>query len=337
MAQTHKQVAPTHERFLNDALVVRQDLHDRKPRWMDKVVATGFGPKLVDGYATDEPAVHFFLKTKRPNKSVARMLRVPKSIEGLTTDVISSDSGVALTALSFPADAVSIGYGYPISSSDGERGTVTCSAVANTGEAVLVTAAHYVTEGRDVRDDSGINTYGRVRNKTELLSADDLYPGLGAGNRPCRVDFAVIDPAPGIVPRGGLPGGASFVVQPWQTTYTWMMDKANAGQYAPAATFGALHHNSPRTQPGWRQGVVTTLLPQVVVDGITYFCAIFDNGKSFRGDSGSLWIGHQDDGSYPAIGIHYGVMNTIQRHVLVSDISAALPHVGIQQLLGTSG
>lgn len=135
-----------HERLLRDALAVRHDLHERMPSWMENVIATGFGPKLVAGRTTDEFAIQFFLKAKRANKRVARTLRVPKSLEGFTTDILPGTDGVALNALSLPsASSAPIGAGFPISSSDGERGTVTCSAMDNAGQPVFITAAHYVT------------------------------------------------------------------------------------------------------------------------------------------------------------------------------------------------
>lgn len=329
-------MAQVYERFLRDALAVRHDLHDRKPPWMENVIATGFGPKLVDGNATDEPAIQFFLKTKRANKRIARTLRVPKSIEGFTTDVLPGTGGVALNALSLPAtDVALIGAGVAITSSAGERGTVTCAATDDAGQPVFITAAHFVTEGREVRNDSEAITLGTVRTAKTLLTGDELYPGFGLGDIPCRVDVAVVVPAPGVVPRGGLPTGGEFSVQSWKLTFTWMMAEAKAGRHALVMTFGAVHQGGKREKPEWRTGGVVSVFPRAVVRDITYFCSIFDEKKSYPGDSGSLWICHMADGRRPAIGIHYGIMDDSQ-YALVTDISSALPFVGIQTLLGTS-
>ncbi|MBK9967231.1 MAG: hypothetical protein IPP07_21060 [Holophagales bacterium] len=112
------------------------------------------------------------------------------------------------------------------------------------------------------------------------------------------------------------------------------MDTAKAGRHAEVATFGALHQGASRATAGWRRGVVTTILPYVVADRMLFFCAVYDGNTSINGDSGCLWIGHQAEGHYPAMGIHYGILNATG-HVLVSDIASALPHVGIQELLGS--
>jgi hypothetical protein len=155
---------------------------------MRSVVATGFGPKLVDGHATDEPSIHFFLRTKRPSKSVERARRVPKTIAGFATDVIAGHRSVGVSDLSLSAEAVPIGFGQAVCSSDGERGTVTCSAVDAAGQVVFITAAHYVTEGRDVLDDPGINGFGTVRTRVKALPGEAMYPGTSAGGRACSVN-----------------------------------------------------------------------------------------------------------------------------------------------------
>lgn len=112
-----------------------------------------------------------------------------------------------------------------------------------------------------------------------------------------------------------------------------MMDEAKAGRHASVMTYGAVHKGGQREKPEWRTGGVVGIFPRVVVKGITYFCSIFDDKQSYPGDSGCLWIAHMPDGRRPAIGIHYGIMDDSQ-YALVSDISSALPHVGIRELLG---
>jgi hypothetical protein len=322
---------PSPQRFLREILPIRSAVHDPARSWMADVVATGIGPKFVEGRPTAEPALHFFVRRKVARAKLSRPRVIPKMIEGYATDVVPPRGAAALDSFALPGQGLSIGFGQAILGSTGERGTVGCCGTDMNGNTVLITAGHVVPVGASVMDDAGTVTLGQTIASFGTIRGDVLYPGTSAGARPCAIDAAVVGLADGLTPQGGLPNGHSFVLQGWQETYNWIMRRQNAHIPAEAAALGPVHTGQPRQQTIWRRGIVVSLLPAVVADGITYFCAIDDHQLSERGDSGSLWIGN-DNGAYVAIGLHHGFMNGTG-HELVTDIASALPHIGVTSLL----
>ncbi len=299
---------------------------------MEGVVATGIGPKLTSGQPTQDLALHFFVRRKVASSKLAKTRRIPKTIGGYATDILPGSKALALDAFSVPGEALNTGYGQPVLATSGERGTVGCCAIGVDGASVLITAGHVVPPGGFVMDDSGSISLGATRSSFGAISGETLYPGTTAGSRPCALDAAVVVLNQGVVPHGGLPSGHSFLTQPWRDTFTWILQNARAGTPAEAAALGPVHTGGRRHQVAWRRGAIISSMVMVVADGITYFCAIDDHGASEPGDSGSLWIGNQS-GNYIAIGLHHGILNQTG-YALVTDLASALPHIGIQRLLG---
>lgn len=288
--------------------------------------ATGIGWKFVSGRPTDEASLQLFVGRKRARGSISTSRLIPRTVAGFATDVISNAGAVNLNSFGTPSQAAPLGAGFAVASSINERGTLTCAGRNGDGAPVVLTAAHVAPTGSVVTDDARIETVGRSDRGIGNVLASDLYPGTG-DQRPTAVDVAVVLLPAGVTPSTTLPGGSQCVVQDWRSTLDWMSQNHNNGTPAEAATFGAFHTGSARTQPGWRRGVVISFLPRAVADGITYFCAIDDGGKSVPGDSGSLWIG-QDGERLICLGIHHGILNA-GGYALVADLASALPLIGV--------
>lgn len=274
-------------RALRDALFTTRR---RRPEWFSGVVATAVGPKIADGRMSDEEAIQFIVPRKRAEKRLALSERIPKSLDGIATDVVRLGGELDGPELTLAAPEAEVGLGTPIVSDDNT--STLAAAGSHSDRSVVIGCAHGVARNRPVNDESG-RLIGRCVQRVETLFGHQLGPDW---NQPERflIDLSVISLEPGIAPSSGLPGGAHF--------------RAPSPLRVAARLPGAGAWALAGRRNVWLQGVVTSLWPRPSNPAMRFtgLCLVQHAPMAVAGDSGTMWLARLD-GQPTAIGTHYGV------------------------------
>jgi hypothetical protein len=304
---------PAPSKDLRAALAVRDEvlLGSQKP-WMRTVLYSAVGMKFREGRSTGKAAIQLVVRDKVDRESLSKELRIPRSIRGIPTDVMSASDGLGGASVGAPtSDVEGAGFGVPLICG-AEQGTASCLAVTSSGKRVLLTSRHVVDPGQDVRlrtDERPI--VGRMDKGCETADAARLYPnGSGAPAGTHRVGLAAIALEPDVASTPGLPGGATLSAR--------QLGNFGALLGTKVIAWGA-------TTRCWRQGEITGLWPRRQADGVLSLCKIHQSPASDGGDSGGLWLAEDGKGRYLAIGVHQGLdSDGDAAFAIATDVAAGL-------------
>lgn len=304
----------------DEMLDLRDRLHDSPPRFMEGVIATAIGHKVIAGSPTPLPSIQFIVPAKRPSRDVAKAQRIPARIDGHATDVLALGGEMALTDHSAPADSSGIGCGAPLISSRGEFATIGCVA----GEIPhFITAAHVIRTGENAF--LGVPErplIGECIESIETATGAQLY--ADRARNPLErfaIDIAAIRAAANAPAKGGLPGRQSF------TLFEDSIQLATVLKGVQALSLGAATR-------GWRTGVIAGVWPRPLGTNLTGYCLIQHAPLSLLGDSGSIWLGRSAKG-FLALGLHRSLVpGSTAPYAFVTDLAAGLRFLGLGSLWG---
>jgi hypothetical protein len=303
----------------------RAALHgEDAPRWMEGVLATAVGPKIVDGQPSDDYAIHLVVPSKL--KKLTRAQKIPAEFKGFQTDVIDAGSGeFEMGAAPVPASLPAVGYGTPLLTGDGTWGTAACAGYSRANEPILITSAHVVglDEVVDLRDGGSAGMrLGTCKGRRETMSRRELYGDRGsAPSGTFSVDVAAIVVEEGVALAGGMPGRHPFFVG---------LDSAVIDRIITKDTRLITWGSASRT---WRQGRVVSFWPRRRDEDVYGLCLVQQSPASIQGDSGSLWLAYFDN-EYHALGLHWGLgQDGDSTHAIVTDGMAAFPALGVTKIL----
>jgi hypothetical protein len=313
---------------LSDLGALRSDLHERKPGWLRGIVATGMGRRVTQDLLLDDLALHVIVGKKFANRHLTLAERIPTDLDGVPIDVVGplprteQDKSTAS-----PPSGSGVGSGDDVAGENGENGTVGCVGISYEGQPVLITTNHVVQyKDRAFRwQAQGRPTIGTGKFNVLELSGHQLYGSAAAHPEELfQVEATRIDPLPGLMLQGGLPGNTSFSVQATTDLRAWL-------QGANVVSYGAKTSD-------WRSGYVLTLFPRRPDAGLTGLCLIQETSQqiSTGGDSGSLWAARTDNG-FVAVGLHWGVVwanPDSPVYTFVTELQAALAWLRVRDLVG---
>jgi hypothetical protein len=304
----------------DEMLGLRDRLHDSPPKFMEGVIATAIGHKVIAGSPTPLSSLQFIVPAKRPSRDVVRAQRIPARIDGHPTDVLALGGEMTLTDHSAPAESSGIGCGAPLISSRGEFATIGCVA----GEVPhFITAAHVIRTGENAfLDVPERPLIGACVKSFEVATGSQLYANRARNpQEQFAIDIAAIRVATGVPAKGGLPGNQSF------TLFFESIQLATVLKGAQALSLGAATR-------GWRTGVIAGVWPRPVGVNVTGYCLIQHTPLSLLGDSGSMWLGRSAKG-FLALGLHRSLVpGSTAPYAFVTDLAAGLRFLGLGSLWG---
>jgi len=285
---------------------------------MDGVLATAVGPKLVNGRRTGDRALHFVVAEKLPLSHIEVGSRIPRYVEGLTTDVLRSEGEMALDRAVLPAIPAHAACGSGIVTALGRIGTLGSCAVTLAGAPAAITAAHVVARNDQAYLEAagGNLLFGPLLQRVTSALGNELYGSRARNpNERFAVDLTVLSPR-AFALTGGLVGQSFVVASDTGTILPWI-------EGAGVVSLGA-------GSRGWRQGVVVGLWPRRGQSRkLTGFCLVEESVRSVDGDSGSTWFAPQPDG-FVAVGNHWG---QVRGYAFLTDLTAGARLCGIDQFL----
>ena len=279
----------------------RQALQSSSVQFRDANV-TALGRKVVRGYFTDEPAVQFYVDKKRPISDVPLQQRIPRSIDGIATDVVPFAGDVRLDGLAIPSSMTPfVSAGGAVWGQGNTYGTTSIVARSASGKRLLITAAHVLPNAGVVRYGSTARRVGRVRSHINGLPGAKIYPpGHPHAQRTVKLDVAVseLDSAVRASENiGGRPGGLVFTPKDHNSLAWRIYDNPTL----PMICYGA-------TTRTWRSSVAVRGLYQVNRDtGEGGFLLIQQATASKPGDSGGAWLLQEPGRGYIVVAMHSGV------------------------------
>jgi hypothetical protein len=300
---------------------VRDELHGtRRPAWMNDVLVTGIGPKLVRGEATGEQALHFLVPNKRPLSALALDAQIPAFVGGMTTDVLGAYDRPASEDLFAPSALSGVGFGTSLIGDLGDEGIAACAVKLPDGRPALITSAHVLAKGEEVfLPGAPPKRLGTVTLRLVTARSEEIYPrSTQAPSGPVLLDVAAIALDEGIHPNGGLPGRKTF-------TATDVASRIQSLVGSRVVAWG---------QGGFRRGIVRSFWPRRVRDDVLGLCLVQQSPTSERGDSGGLWL-LGAEGGYAALGLHWGQMAKEGAvFAMVTDMVTGARLLGLGEVFG---
>jgi hypothetical protein len=297
---------------------VRDSVLESRLPFLESVLGTSVGPKIVGGAFTDEVSLQFIVRAKVPSEHLRSGQHIPPTIEGFPTDVLRGRGEISVPEVLIPSDDKEVGYGARLARSDGKFGTASIGARGMNGSRLLLTSAHVVRDGDPVllAGSSGPRV-GVVVRRVVSAWGDEIYGALAANpSERIEVDLAAVLLEQNVVVKGGLPGGHAIELESGTQKLASWLPRSSAAAYGAGTK-------------GWLQGTVTGLWPRRPKGRSTGLCSIQHAPRARGGDSGCLWVSRRN-GRYFVVGNHWGLVGN---YAFVSDLTAALPLLGADQIL----